>query len=203
MRYTESDYAVPSVVLAEEIARLLPDYLPGVDTGAVTDTDRRSCWVRTIRSLLEALGRQHGLRVSVEETGTSALSRQIKVFWKRGDAVQLACLSGWGDREELERAFQDLEALKAPQKLIVYSCARWEDAVLDQLSAALLRYPHHIEGEHYVSLNLNGAARQLSAHWRPILHSGSMPVADAAFQPIAGSPFTWQPSRSAAPQSAF
>jgi hypothetical protein len=30
------------------------------------------------------------------------------------------------------------------------SCARWHDAVLDQIPAALFRYPYHLDDEQFV-----------------------------------------------------
>jgi hypothetical protein len=191
MRFSEADYVFSPAVFASEVARLLPEYLPGTETGPATITDRRSCWIRSMRALFEALGRHHGMRVCVEEPGATALGRQLHVFWKRGDAVSLALYSGWGDREELEKAFQALELLKVPHKVILYSCARWQEAVLDQLSGALLRYPHHIEGEQYISLNVVGAERRLTAHCRPILISGSLKTSDIDFRELSGSPYRW------------
>jgi hypothetical protein len=133
--------------LTGEIARLLPEYLPGVSTGSAALTEGRSCWIRAWKALLTVLGRERGMEIAVQEEGDSALARQLTLFWKRGDGIMAAFLSGWGNRDELDRRFQMLETIKAPQKTIIYSCTKWQDAVLEQLEAALLRYPHHIEGK--------------------------------------------------------
>ena len=138
---------VPLPDLAREIARLLPEYLPGVSTGPAAITEGRGSWIRSWKAMLTAFGRQYEFEVVLQEEGDCALARQLTMFWKRGDAVIAAFLSGWGNREELEARFQKLEIIKAPYKAVIYSCTKWQDAVLEQLQAALLRYPHHIEGE--------------------------------------------------------
>jgi hypothetical protein len=183
---------VPLPELAREIARLLPEYLPGVSTGTAAITEGRSCWIQTWKSLLTALGRQNGLEVTVPEDGDCALARQLTLYWKRGDGIMAAFLSGCGDREELERRFQRLETIKAPQKAIIYSCKKWQEAVLEQLKAALLRYPHHIEGEEYLALNVVGAEKQLAVHWMTIPRSGNLTQSDLeGMQPLPGSPYQW------------
>jgi hypothetical protein len=90
-----------------------------------------------------------------------------------------------------------LETLKAPQKLLLYTCLRWEEAVVEQLSAAILRYPHHIEGEQYLALNLKGTETQISAYVRDIPRSGILSLSEAMFQPLPGSPFSWSMPNSA------
>lgn len=191
MLFHESDYVVPAVTLVSEIARLLPDYLPGRDTGSIAVTDRRSCWTKTTRTLLTTLGSVHHLQTTVDDLSDWGSGKQLKMLWKRGDGVSLAAMSGWGDREELETSFVHLEMIKAPQKLLLYTCARWQDAVLDQLGAALLRYPHHIEGEEYIALNLLGAESSIAAHVRRISASGRITLEQALLQPLPGSPFAW------------
>jgi hypothetical protein len=188
--------SIPVGGLIADIIRLLPEYLPGVETGAAASTEGRSCWIKSWKALLTVLGREHGLDVVVHQDGDSALHRQLTVFWKRGDAIMLAAFSGWGDRSDLERRFQQLETLKAPQKLFLYSCLKWQEAVIEQIEAALLRYPHHIEGEQYVALNVIGPAQSLAAHLIAVPRSGVLQLADVStFKQIPGSPFTWRPSR--------
>jgi hypothetical protein len=191
MRFLESDYIAPAGELVADIARLLPDYLPGRDTGDVAITDRRSCWTKTTRTLLTALGTTHHQETIVDDLSDWGSGKQLKMLWKRGDAVTLAAISGWGDRDELERSFVRLETIKAPQKLLFYTCARWQEAVLDQLAAALLRYPHHIEGEEYIAVNMLGAESRIAAHVRRIGRGGSITLEQALLQPLSGSPFQW------------
>lgn len=191
MHFEASDYVVPAATLAREIARLLPDYLPGRDTGDVAVTERRSCWTKTMRTLMQTFAGLYHQDTRVDDLSDWGSGKQLKMLWKRGDAVSLAIMSGWGDREELEQSFVHLEAIKAPQKVLFYTCARWQDAVLDQLSAALLRYPHHIEGEEYLAINLLGAECRIAAHLRRIAHSGRITMADALLEPVPGSPFQW------------
>jgi hypothetical protein len=183
---------VPLPDLVSEIARLLPEYLPGVATGAATLTEGRSCWIRAWKDLLTVFGHRYELDVALQEEGDSSLARQLTLYWKRGDGIMAAFLSGWGDRSELEARFQRLETIKAPQKAIIYSCAKWQDAVLEQLAAALLRYPHHIEGEEYLALNTVGTEKKLAAHWIEIPHGGKLIQSDIdRLAPVAGSPYRW------------
>ena len=185
--------------LTREIAVLLPEYLPGVSTGTAAITEGRSCWINAWKALLTAVGRERGMDIALHEEGDSALARQLTLYWKRGDGIMAAFLSGWGDRQELERRFQTLETIKAPQKAIIYSCAKWQDAVLEQLEAALLRYPHHIEGEQYLSLNLLGSEQKMAVYSIVLPRSGKLQPGDLdLFQPLAGSPFAWgRPRREA------
>src|SRR5437870_12724919 len=81
---------------------------------------------------------------------------------------------------------------KAPQKTIIYSCAKWQDAVLEQLGAALLRYPHHIEGEQYLALNLLGSEQKMAAHSFVIPRNGNLNPGDLErLLPVPGSPYPW------------
>jgi hypothetical protein len=178
--------------LTREIVRLLPEYLPGVSTGSAALTEGRSCWIQAWKALLTALGRERSMNFALHEEGDSALARQLTFYWKRGDGIMAAFLSGWGDRQELERRFQVLETIKAPQKAIIYSCMKWQDAVLEQLGAALLRYPHHIQGEQYLALNLLGNEQKLAAHSIVITHDGNLDKRDLErLLPLPGSPYPW------------
>jgi hypothetical protein len=178
--------------LTREIVRLLPEYLPGVSTGSAALTEGRSCWIQAWKALLTAVGRERSMNIALHEEGDSALARQLTLYWKRGDGIMAAFLSGWGDRQELERRFQVLETIKAPQKAIIYSCMKWQDAVLEQLGAALLRYPHHIQGEQYLALNLLGNEQKLAAHSIVITHDGNLDKRDLErLLPLPGSPYLW------------
>ena len=178
--------------LTRDVASLLPEYLPGVSTGAAAPTEGRSCWTEAWKGLLAVCGRRYGMEVVSQPEDRSALARQLTVYWKRGDGILFAFLSGWGDRQELERRFIELEIIKAPQKAILYSCIKWQEAALEQLEAALLRYPHHIEGEQYLMLNLLGSAQSLAAHSIEIPHNGELRASDIELvRPLAGSPFHW------------
>jgi len=188
-------------LLVREIVRLLPEYLPGVETGTAASTEGRTCWIKSWKALLTVLGRERGFHVVLQEEGDSALQRQLTILWKTGDAVTFAAYSGFGDRQDLERRFQLLETLKAPYKLILYSCLKWQDAVLEQFEAALLRYPHHIEGEQYLALNLMGASQCLGAHLIQMPKSGALELREAKqLNQLPGSPFYWirVPERSSA-----
>src|SRR4051794_28810810 len=170
--------AIAAVDLVREIVHLLPEYLPGLETGSAANTEGRTCWIKSWKSLLTVLGRERAFQVAVQEEGDSALQRQLTVYWKRGDAIMLAAHSGFGSRDDMERRFQQLETIKAPHKLILYSCLKWQAAVIEQLEAALLRYPHHIKGEQYLALNLMGPQRILAAHLFTVPESGSITPGD-------------------------
>jgi hypothetical protein len=197
MQFAASSYTAPIPEIAARVALLLPEYLPGTETGPATITDLRSCWIKSTRHLIETLGREYNLPVHSEQKGDVTARQQLRCYWKRGDAIALAAFSGWGDRDELERSFQALEQLKAAQKVIIYTCARWQDAVLDQLSGALLRYPDHIEGEQYIALNILAAESRLIAHARQIGPGGARSMYDLTFDSVPGSPFALGASRSA------
>jgi hypothetical protein len=178
--------------LALEFARVLPEYQPGVSTGTAAITEARTGWIHSWKDLLTAFGRERHFEVVVHQEGDCGLARQLTLFWKQGDAIVAAFLSGWGDREELEARFQKLEVLKAPYKIALYSCSKWQDAVLEQLQAALLRYPHHIAGEQYLLLNVLGAEHKLAAHWITMPRDGSITVSDLErLRPLAGFPMKW------------
>jgi hypothetical protein len=112
--------------LTREIACLLPEYLPRVSTGAAAPTEGRSCWIEAWKRLLDVCGRA----LLRNESGypAPALAGQLTVYWKRGDGILSAFFSGWGDRQELEERFIELEIIKAPQKAILYSCTKWRRA---------------------------------------------------------------------------
>jgi len=85
-----------------------------------------------------------------------------------------------------------LEAFKCPQKLFVYSCTKWQEAVLDQIRVALFRYPYHMEGEQYLFMNLVGAENRFHLLEADIDRSGRRTSLDkSVLRPVAGSPFSW------------
>jgi hypothetical protein len=178
--------------LAGEIARLLPEYVPGIETGVAEYTDKRACWTKTLRSIFEVIARSRGIAADDHGAGDFSSDRQVKVFWHDGDALLLAALSGWGERSDLERSFGRLMLLKSPQKVIVYTCLKWQEAVIDQLTAALMRYPHHIEGEQYIAVNLLAAQGKVFAMVCTVPHSGRLDLEEATFHPVRGSPFVWR-----------
>lgn len=200
MKFSEVDYVAPVSELVGGFAHLLPDYLPGKETGPATVTDLRSCWIKSAKGTLEALAHRYDIRSQIDIAHDAEGRKQIKAQWTKGDGLKLAVLSGWGSRDDLENSFQQLERIKAPQKIIIYSCARWHEAVLDQLSAALLRYPHHIEGEWYISVNLLGNESKVVSHAVQIRRSGELTLPEVLLLPVAGSPFSWAAQVSTAGQ---
>lgn len=107
----------------------------------------------------------------------------------RADGVSL--VPGWGSRDDLEHSFRRLELIKAPQKMIIYTCARWQEALLEQLAGAMLHYPHRSEGECYTGVNLLGSESVVAAHAVRVGRSGARSLREVLFKPVTGSPFVW------------
>ena len=187
------DRVIAPDVLARRMAELIPEYLPGMDTGAAEPTDRRICWNKTLKALLSAIAAEHEVQVEVDPASHALKDEQLDLHWRRGDGAVLAASTGWGDRDSLEKRLQRFEGLKAGQKLFIYTCSRWQDAVLEQISAALLRYPFHVEGEQYLFLNLLGAASKMYFHLAEIAKNGPLEkYRPDLLRPLAGSPFAWR-----------
>jgi hypothetical protein len=184
--------AIEPDALAARIAELIPEYLPGMDTGAAEPVDRRICWKKTLKALLSAVAKERQFKVAVDETPHRADDEQLDLYWKSGDAIALAASTGWGDRESLERRLQRFESLKAGQKLFIYTCSRWHEAVLEQINAGLLRYPLHLAGEQYIFANLVGTESKMHVNVVEIDHDGNLGAyRPDLLRPLKGSPFSW------------
>ena len=188
-----SKHIVAPTEFALRFVELLPEYLPGVDTGAFEPTDRRRCWNKTLNAVLTVIGKDgNGLHVAVQNPMMTLLKDQASLMWQRDGASVFAMTTGWGDRSELELSLEWLEAFKCPQKLFVYSCSKWQEAVLDQIRAALVRYPYHIEGEQYLFMNLLGSENRFHLFVANLDGSGRLAsVDDTVLRPVPGSPFSW------------
>jgi hypothetical protein len=188
-----SEHVLSPGAFAARFAQLIPEYLPGVDTGAFEPTDIRRCWNKTLGAVLTVIGKEAGdINVSAQSPMVTALKDQSSLLWQRDGAPLLAMTTGWGDRSGLEQAFEWLEALKCPQKLFVYSCSKWHEAVLDQIRGALIRYPYHLEGEQYLFLNLVGSENRFHLVFANIERNGRQAFADGTvLRPVPGSPFSW------------
>jgi hypothetical protein len=188
-----SQHVLKPAAFAQRFVELLPEYLPGVDTGAFEPTDRRRCWNKTLKAVLTAIGKdESGINVAAENPMMTQLKDQSSLMWQRDGAPVFAMATGWGNRNELEMSLEWLEAFKCPQKLFVYSCTKWQEAVLDQIRAALLRYPYHIEGEQYLFMNLVGAENRFYVLVANLDRSGPQASMNgSALQPVPGSPFNW------------
>jgi hypothetical protein len=187
-----SQHVLMPAAFALRFVELLPEYLPGVDTGAFEPTDRRRCWNKTLNAVLTVIGKENSLTVAVQNPTMTLLKDQASLLWQRDGASVFAMTTGWGNRSELEMSLEWLEAFKCPQKLFVYSCTKWQEAVLDQIRAALFRYPYHMEGEQYLLMNLVGAENRLHLFVADLERSGRhTSVGDTFLRPVAGSPFSW------------
>jgi hypothetical protein len=189
-----ADHVVTTERFAVRFAELLPEFLPGVDTGAFEATDRRRCWNKSLNGVLTVIGNELGsVVVAAQNPMVTQLKDQSSVVWQRDRASVFTMTTGWGSRNELEASLEWLEAFKCPQKLFVYSCTRWQEAVIDQIHAALFRYPYHLEGEQYLFMNLVGAESRFHLLTANVTRSGRVTSMDEiALRPVIGSPFRWR-----------
>jgi hypothetical protein len=193
-------HVVTPNAFAVRFVELLPVYLPGLDTGAFEPTDRRRCWNKTLKAILTVIGRDDNcLDVDAQNPMMTPLKDQSSLFWLRDGAPLFLMATGWGDRNELERSLVCLEALKCPQKLFVYSCSKWQEAVLDQIRAALLRYPYHLEGEQYLFMNMLGAENRYYLFSADMDQNGRQTCRhEDILKTVPGSPFRWNTKRQSA-----
>jgi hypothetical protein len=154
---------------------------------------RECCWNKTLRAVLTVIGKEAGdINVTPQNPMITLLKDQSSLLWQRNGAPLLAMNTGWGDRNELEMSLEWLEAFKCPQKLLVYSCSKWQEAILDQIRGALIRYPYHMEGEQYLFLNLVGPENRFHLLLANSERDGRQAfVNDTVLQPVPGSPFSW------------
>ena len=188
-----ADPIIPPGAFAERFAQLMPEYLPGVDTGAFAVTDRRRCWNKTLKSVLAVIAKERKAETQIDTPVQTSVGDQLALSWKREGAVVFSVATGWGDRAEVEQTLEWFEAMKSPQKLFVFTCSKWPEAVLEQIHAALLRYPYHIEGEQYLFMNLLGMENKL--HLLTAVMPRNGPLASYQpdlLQPVPGSPFAWR-----------
>jgi hypothetical protein len=187
-------------LFAARFIELLPEYLPGVDTGAFEATDRRRCWNKTLKAVLTVIAKeQGGLDVEAQSPTMTLLKDQSSQLWVRDGVPLFAMTTGWGDRSELESCLVWFEAFKCPQKLFIYSCSKWKETVLDQIKSAMLRYPYHLEGEQYIFMNLVGAENHFDLFVTDLDRSGrQLSRHDTLLRPVTGSPFRWTTKLSAA-----
>jgi hypothetical protein len=193
-----SEHVLTPNAFAVRFLELLPEYLPGMDTGAFEPTDRQRCWNKTLKSVLTVMGEEdNGLSVvSLHFPSIATLSSQSSLLWQHDEATLFAMTTGWGTRNDLEISLEGLEAFKCPLKLFVYTCSKWQDAVLDQIRAALLRYPYHIDGEQYLFMNLLGAENRFHLLSADMDRSGPAPANNKSLlRGVPGSPFIWSNKR--------
>lgn len=187
-------HVLTPAAFALRFVELLPEYLPGLDTGAFEPTDRRRCWNKTLKAMLTVIGENdNGLDVTEQNPMPPLLKDQSSLRWERDGAPLFAMTTGWGDRKELQVALESLESFKCPQKLFVYSCQKWQEAVLDQIRGTLLRYPYHLAGEQYLLMNLLGAENRFDLMVADLDRSGHYPYGhDTILRSVTGSPFRWR-----------
>src|SRR3984885_12602131 len=94
---------------ARRFVELLPEYLPGVDTGAFEATDRRRCWNKTLNGIRTAIGHQPGgLHVVAQNGIMTPLKDQSSLMWQRDGAPVFTMATGWCSRDELETSLESL-----------------------------------------------------------------------------------------------
>jgi hypothetical protein len=184
---------------AMRFVELLPEYLPGVDTGAFEPTDRQRCWNKTLRTVLTVMSKKYeGVKVPSQHLTPAHFKEQASLLWTHDDAAVFAVTTGWGARSELGASLEWLESFKCPQKLLIYTCSKWQEAVVDQMYAGLIRYPYHIEGEQYLFMNLIGAENRFHLLAAGMDRSGRQPYRqDSLLRLVRGSPFNWSTKRRA------
>jgi hypothetical protein len=178
---------------AAELAKLftvrLAEHLPGTDTGDPEITDKRTSWNKACQAAVDSLARSLDLRMASSAISEFAPERQFDAILYKSEAPVLVIGSAWSDRAELDRSFHRLLLMKAPQKLLIYSCKKSQKDVLDQLSHAAACFPYHLAGEEYVAVNIAGAEQQSFATTLRLTHDGRVPVSGSHFQDVKGSPF--------------
>lgn len=120
-----------------------------------------------IRDALKKLGKSLGYAVFVSELGSQRNHREWLldlVWWEPGRGAVLAAECEWGNAGEIMRDFEKLLAVKAPLKLMIFCSRRAgaerqdvlfrtdSGAILQALSASLVDFRQHVEGETYVLL---------------------------------------------------
>ena len=182
------------LMTAETLARVfserLAEHLPGTDTGDPEITDKRTSWNKSCIAAVSAMARSLDVRSSVAEISEFSPERQVNAIWYQDDAPVLVIGSAWSDRAELDRSFWRLLMLKAPQKLLIYSCKKSQEAVLEQLAHAVAAFPYHLANEEYVAVNIAGAEQQSLATALRVLQDGPIRVTAApVFESLEGSPY--------------
>ena len=94
---------VPPPDVTRELARLLPEYLPGVSTGSASLTEGSSCWIHAWKTPLTDVGRERSVDLLGSEQKVAA--RAMVIPRNRnlnfGDFGRLLPLPGspylWGD----------------------------------------------------------------------------------------------------------
>jgi hypothetical protein len=188
-----------AVLTAEKLAlyfsERLSEHLPGTDTGNAEITDKRTCWNKACYDAIASLARSYDVQMSISKVSEFSPEYQLNAIWYKDEAPVLVVGSAWSDRAELDRSFSRLLMLKAPQKLLIYSCKKNQADVLDQLSHAVVHFPCHVAGEEYVAVNIAGAEKQALGTVLRVTNDGSVPVSAAVFQPLEGSPYPFRQSK--------
>ena len=176
-----------------ELARLftvrLGEHLPGTDTGDPEITDKRTSWNKACLAAVDSLARSLEFRMTSSPVSEFCPERQMDAILYKNDAPVLVIGSAWSDRAELDRSFHRLLLMKAPQKMLIYSCKKSQQDVLDQLSHAVACFPYHLGGEEYVAVNIAGAEQRSLATSLHVTQDGPIPPSGAHFHEVKGSPF--------------
>jgi hypothetical protein len=186
-------FASEPLLSAAELAKLftvrLAEHLPGTDTGDPEITDKRTSWNKACQAAVDSLARSLEFRMTSSSVSEFAPERQLDAILYKNDAPVLVVGSAWTDRAELDRSFHRLLLMKAPQKMLIYSCKKSQKDVLDQLSHAVACFPYHLAGEEYVAINIASAEQQSFATALRLTHDGHIPPSAAHFHDVKGSPF--------------
>src|SRR3982751_2096301 len=95
------DRVIAPELLARRMAELIPEYLPGMDTGAAEPSDRRICWNNTLKALLSAIAAENEVKVEIHPASHLPKDEQPGLHWRRGYGPVFPSSTGWGDRDSL------------------------------------------------------------------------------------------------------
>ena len=190
-----SEPLLSAAELASLFTERLAEHLPGTDTGDPEITDKRTSWNKACQAAVDSLARSLELRMTSSSVSEFVPERQLDAILYKGDAPVLVIGSAWTDRAELDRSFHRLLLMKAPQKLLIYSCKKSQKDVLDQLSHAVVHFPYHLAGEEYVAVNIAGAEQQSFATGLRLAQDGHILPSAAYFHDVKGSPFPLRVAR--------
>jgi hypothetical protein len=178
---------------ASELAKLftarLAEHLPGTDTGDPEITDKRTSWNKACQAAVDSLARSLEFRMTSSPVSEFCPERQLDAILYKSDVPVLVIGSAWSDRAELDRSFHRLLLMKAPQKMLIYSCKKSQRDVLEQLSHAVACFPYHLGGEEYVAINIAGAEQHSFATALRLRQDGPISATAVHFDEVEGSPF--------------
>jgi hypothetical protein len=140
-------------------------------------------------AVFQVIARFRSIRTIEPDSEEFATDRQLKVFYQgrrcfaSGGAIWLGRAVGSGAQLWL------FDAPQEPPKSLGIHVLEMACGGLEQLTAALMRYPHHIEGEQYIAINMLAAQGKVYGMVCYVPHSGHLNLQDATFLRFTALPF--------------